>query len=263
MRGRVKSLVVLLSWSLLLSGAVTVASVVAPQVTPWLAPPAPAGAAGASGGGTWGVVEPRDTTKPWLFDAGMAFDATGNLYFAGNGQVWRRDPSGTITLYAGSAINNNLPNDGDGGLATDASLSLPEGLAVANGFLFIADYDHNRVRKVNMTDHKIYNFAYGGSPFGLEVDATGPTAHVFVSYYAYGGGGVTQFDQPAPVRICPSGRITTWAASVATSWAFAMPTGRSTSGITTPIGSASYASSSPPRPRRSSRGRCLLRPAGA
>jgi uncharacterized protein (TIGR03437 family) len=77
----------------------------------------------------------------------VAVDSAGNLYIA---DTWnyriRKVSGGTITTVAGGG-NGPL---GDGGPATNASLSLPEGVAVDSaGNLYIADAVNNRIRKVS------------------------------------------------------------------------------------------------------------------
>lgn len=58
--------------------------------------------------------------------------------------------TGIITTFAGN--NNYVYNAAqDGGPATSASLYNPTSLAVANGYLFIADYSNHRIRKVNIS----------------------------------------------------------------------------------------------------------------
>jgi sugar lactone lactonase YvrE len=91
--------------------------------------------------------------------SGMAIDSAGNLFVseAANHRVRRIAPDGTITTVAGvgtscapppAACNNAIT--GDGGLATAAYLASPMGLAVnAAGDLFICDYNHHRIRKVD------------------------------------------------------------------------------------------------------------------
>ncbi len=79
---------------------------------------------------------------------GVAVDTAGNLYIADlyNLRVRKVSASGTITTVAG---NGSQGLSGDGGLATNASLSNPSGVAVdAAGNLYIADSANNRVRKV-------------------------------------------------------------------------------------------------------------------
>ncbi len=70
--------------------------------------------------------------------AGLAFDASGNLYIshAGNCRVRRVDTAGTITTVAG---NGSCDYSGDGGPAPAASLGRPDGLAFdSRGNLYIA-----------------------------------------------------------------------------------------------------------------------------
>jgi len=79
---------------------------------------------------------------------GVALDSAGNLYFSdfGAATVRRVTPGGTISTVAG----NGLPRFyGDGGLATNASLNGPWGLAFDSaGSLYIADVVNNRIRKI-------------------------------------------------------------------------------------------------------------------
>ena len=80
---------------------------------------------------------------------GIVVDASGNLYIADfNSQFIRRvDTNGIITTVAGNGAGRYF---GDGTNATNASLYSPAGLALdASGNLFIADFDNNRVRKID------------------------------------------------------------------------------------------------------------------
>ena len=74
-------------------------------------------------------------------------DSGGNLYIADqDNQRIRKVSSGNITTVAGSGTN---AYSGDGGAATKASLSFPQGVAVdASGNIFIADTNNYTVRKV-------------------------------------------------------------------------------------------------------------------
>jgi len=81
---------------------------------------------------------------PW----GVAVDTAGNLYIAdtGNDRVRKVTPAGIISTVAG---DGSWRYSGDGGLATQASLYGPVGVAVdAAGNLYIADRDNHRIRKV-------------------------------------------------------------------------------------------------------------------
>ncbi len=84
---------------------------------------------------------PRDTVV----------DTVGNIYIAdtSNCRIRKVDAvTGLITTFAGTG-NCNL--SGDGGLAINARINSPRGLAFDTaGNLYIADRSNNRIRKVNM-----------------------------------------------------------------------------------------------------------------
>jgi trimeric autotransporter adhesin len=79
---------------------------------------------------------------------GLALDASGNLYIAdsGNHVVRIVTPGGVIGTFAG---NGNLGDSGDGGLAVNAQLASPYGVAVdASGAVYISDSGASRIRMV-------------------------------------------------------------------------------------------------------------------
>jgi uncharacterized protein (TIGR03437 family) len=78
-------------------------------------------------------------------------DNLGNVYISddANSVVRKVAPNGIITTFAGNGQIESSPGAGDGGPATSAELSEPEGLAVDNsGNLYIADSYAHRVRLV-------------------------------------------------------------------------------------------------------------------
>jgi RHS repeat-associated protein len=85
---------------------------------------------------------------------GVAVGPDGSLYIAdyGNSRIRRVGPDGIITTVAGSVqcYQPSLPSkSGDGGLATDALICHPTGVAVgADGSLYIADWGNRRIRRV-------------------------------------------------------------------------------------------------------------------
>ena len=84
----------------------------------------------------------------------MAFDSFGNLYFAdqSNNRIRKVDTNGVITTVAGNGPSQYGSGgySGDGGLATNAALGWPPGIAVDGvGNLFIADRNNGRIRKVD------------------------------------------------------------------------------------------------------------------
>src|SRR5206468_1926709 len=121
----------------------------------------------------------------------VALDASGNLYVADQGNHRIRKvaaATGIITTVAGNGINTFA---GDGGAATSASLSHPNGVALdAGGNLYIADLGNERIRKVvaatgivtTVAGNGVFGFAGDGGaatnaslsgPAGVAVDASG------------------------------------------------------------------------------------------
>ena len=100
----------------------------------------------------------------------------GTLYISdtGNGRIRRVAPNGVMTTVAGGGDPGSL---GDGGPATNASLSRPRGIALAkDGTLYVADTGHDRVRRIT-PDGGIATAAGGGAPAdGLGDGGPGPAA---------------------------------------------------------------------------------------
>lgn len=81
--------------------------------------------------------------------AGVALDSSGNIYFAdpGNNEIRMITTGGTINTIAGFG---NAGFAGDGGLARNARLNNPIGVAVDRaGNVYISDSGNNRIRKVS------------------------------------------------------------------------------------------------------------------
>jgi uncharacterized protein (TIGR03437 family) len=110
--------------------------------------------------------------------SGVAVDSSGILYIADTLNFVVRKVSGTtITTYAGS---NSLGGGGGGdhGLAINAQLANPTGLALdAAGNLYIADTANSRIRIVTKATGIITSLSTAGinlsSPKGVAVDAAG------------------------------------------------------------------------------------------
>ena len=91
---------------------------------------------------------------------GIAIDASSSvLYIADsfNGRV--RAVNATSRAIRTVAGSYNSGFSGDGGLATNASLSFPVSVAISSGVLFIADYENSRIRAVRLSTGIISTFA--------------------------------------------------------------------------------------------------------
>ena len=80
---------------------------------------------------------------------GVALDSLGNVYIAdqSNHRIRKVNSDGIITTIAGNGIDTF---SGDGGPATLASLSYPQGVTIGNaGDIFIADWGNGRIRRID------------------------------------------------------------------------------------------------------------------
>lgn len=149
---------------------------------------------------------------------GVALDSAGNLYLADNGNNRIREVSnGIITTVAGSgspcytAASTCGSFSGDGGPATSATLSNPQGVAVDSvGNIYIADTYNNRIRKVS--NGIITTVAGNGSP-GFSGDggpATGASLYEPVGVAVDASGNLYIADSANNrIRKVSSGTITT------------------------------------------------------
>ena len=103
----------------------------------------------------------------------VAVAADGSILIADyfNNRIRRVGPNGIITTFAG---NGQAGISGDGGLATQATLSFPLGLAVAaDGSVLIAQTDNNVIRRVGPDGIITTIQATLSSPWGIAVEADG------------------------------------------------------------------------------------------
>ena len=104
-----------------------------------------AGSGFGSYGGDNGPAVQAQLARP----RGVALDSNGNLFIAdtANHRVRGVDASGTITTIAGTG---EVGYSGDGGLAVEAQLNEPSGVAVdGSGNLYIADSHNHRIRRID------------------------------------------------------------------------------------------------------------------
>jgi sugar lactone lactonase YvrE len=131
-----------------------------------------------AGNGTYGFSgdNGQATAAEIYLPAGVAVDGQGNLFIAdyGNQRIrWVDHSTGVITTVAG---NGTQGFSGDNGQATAAQLNQPIGVAVdGQGNLFIADYNNQRIRRVDHSTGVITTVAGNGTP-GFSGDAGQATA---------------------------------------------------------------------------------------
>lgn len=149
------------------------------------------GSAGSTSTGT------QATATPVGYPDGVAVDGAGDLFVTSGNQVFKVDPSGIISLYAGGGSSSN--GLGDGGPATSAYLFNPSRLATDGvGALYIADVDHYTVRKVATTG---IITTYAGSAITSPEDT---------SYSVAGDGGpatAARFYTPSAIALDRNGNL--------------------------------------------------------
>ena len=164
------------------------------------------GAAGYSGDGALATAATLDAPK------GVAVDDAGDLFIAdaGNNRVRQVAVNQTINTIAGTGVARL---SGDGGPATAAALSEPEGIAVdAAGDLFIADTSANVIREVSpsgiittVAGDGVAGFSGDGGP-ATRAELSDPTA---VAVDSAGDLYIADFGNNRVRMVSPSGIITT------------------------------------------------------
>ena len=141
----------------------------------------------------------------------VAVDSFGNLYIADswNSRIRKVDINGIITTVAG----NETPGfSGDGGLATEASLRYPYGVAVdSTGNLYIADLGNLNIRKV--ATNGIITTVAGNGIQGYDGDGGPATEASFIPFYiavdSSGNLYITDYENLRIRKVDTSGIITT------------------------------------------------------
>ena len=146
---------------------------------------------------------------------GLARGPDGSLYIAeaGNHRVRRVSPAGVITTFAGTG-NPDGPL-GDGGLAVNASLNGPHGVAIdPSGGVLIADRYHNRIRRV-APDGRISTLAGTGSSESFGDGGAATAAGIFspwdVAADSLGNVYITDTESALIRRVDARGIISTFA----------------------------------------------------
>jgi len=146
----------------------------------------------------------------------LAIDAAGNLLIAdsGNSRIRRVTPDGVITTVAG---NGQLGLTGDGGLARNATIRTPQGIAAdAGGGLVIGDTGNSRVRKV--TAGGIISTVGGNGEFrAIPENSSALNAFLFeprgIAFDSAGNLFVAEIRGHTVRKISPEGLVTRFAGS--------------------------------------------------
>ncbi len=100
----------------------------------------------------------------------LKVDSMGNIYFAdtGNNVIKKIDPTGKITIIAGTGIPCSSPTTacGDGGQATSAQLTTPRSVYIEptnENIIYIADTGNNKIRQIDLTNGFISTIAGTGN----------------------------------------------------------------------------------------------------
>ena len=125
--------------------------------------------------------------------AGVAVDASGNLYIADDGNSAIRKVTVSTGIISTLAGNGTAGSTGDGGASTSAKLSYPFGVCLdASGNVYIADNGNSRIRKITVSTGIITTVA-GNGVAGFSGDGNAAT--------------IAQLRQPSGVAVDASGNI--------------------------------------------------------
>jgi len=158
-----------------------------------------------AGGGPPGQTSAVST--PIGFPWNLVQDSAGNIYISDNlsNRVFKVDVSNQLTVVAGNATNNL---SGDGGPASKASLSAPEGIALdANGNVYIADAGNSNIRVVNTQTSPITVAGVTIQPGNIATVAGRGTACISPTCGDGGPATKAQLNSPAGVFVDSAGNI--------------------------------------------------------
>lgn len=125
-----------------------------------------------AGNATSGTTDGTGTAAILRNPSGITTAADGTLYFTQGSDshaVRQLNPTtGQVTTIVPASTGGYV----DGPAAT-AKFSFPEGIAVANGYIYVADEANERIRRINLTDKTVSTFAGGTSTGFSSTDGLG------------------------------------------------------------------------------------------
>jgi len=162
-----------------------------------------------AGTGTLGFSGGAAAMAQFYSPQGLAFDGSGNLYVAdqGNNAIYKITSAGTVTILAGTGLAGYV-----NGAGTLARFNAPQGIATdAAGNVYVADRSNNMIRKI--TQAGIVSTFAGTGAYTL-ADGDGPTVAAFnrptgVALDATGNVYVTDQGNTALRKITAAGVVST------------------------------------------------------
>jgi len=148
------------------------------------------------------------------FPRGIAIDANDNLYITDvfNNKIRKITPAGIVSTFAGTGDEGE--KDGNGDIAT---FNYPRGITIdANGNLYVADRDNNKIRKI--TSAGVVSTLTGtGESGGKDGDKTSATLYSPTVLTCDANGNVYFIDWNHKIRkVSPNGNVSTYAGDGAT-----------------------------------------------
>ncbi len=171
----------------------------------------------AGAAGTSGTTDATGASARFNNPAGLAIDASGNLYVAdyGNNKIRRITPAGLVTTLAGTGTAGSVNGDP----ITQAQFNGPVGIAVntSTGVVYVADEQNHRIRviagsSVSTLAGNTQGYADGVGTAALFSEPEGITIGPLGNLY------VVEFSNHTVRKVSQSGEVTTVAGDTVQSW---------------------------------------------
>ena len=150
-------------------------------------------------------------STPVAYPHSVVADSSGNLYFTAMNCLFQVDPGGTVTRVAGNSASPGY--SGDGGPATSAQFSNPQGPAIDGaGNLYVADSGNGTIRRIG-PNGVITSLILNGSSayFGVRSPLLSPSLNYPMAVAVDGSGNLYIGESAVVVRVAANGALTTMA----------------------------------------------------